>query len=186
MTLRKPVRRPACKTLPPIILVDMDRGTIVNLVAMTIVAGIAIYSIRKKHLKDRSYFGGPADLSKADKKTLEYHKAIYRPIKTDSRLPNLRRDKFELEDVALTATEIVFENPLPTQDVITSLRKEHLVKLLFRDNDGDVERMWTEITEVEDEIFKGVLQNDALSLDGLTSGTIVYFHRNHIFDINKG
>jgi hypothetical protein len=164
----------------------MDKSTIVNIASVVLVSAIAFYFIRKENKKSKSYFGGPASSTKDDQKTLEFYKSIYRPIKSDNRLPIFNRDKFELEDIAFTATQMVFNEPIPTIKEIESLKTGDLVKLLFKDKDEDVERMWVEIENIEGEYFNGVLRNDAVGSGLLTDGKKIFFHRNHIFDIDAG
>jgi hypothetical protein len=157
----------------------------IQIISLIIVGLIVIYFLRKKK-KDDNYFGKQRKYNKKELAILDHYKSIYKPIPNDKRLPNIKRDGFELEDVALTATEIVYDNPIPATEQIGKLKTGDLVKLLFRDKDDYVERMWVEVIEHNDNIFKGLLRNDAIELEGLNEGKTIYFHSNNIYDIDSG
>lgn len=86
----------------------------------------------------------------------------------------------------MTATEIVYDSPIPATDQIGKLKTGDFVKMLFTDKDGYVERMWVEVIEHNDNIFKGLLRNDAIELEGLNEGKTIYYHSNDMYDIDSG
>jgi hypothetical protein len=106
-------------------------------------------------------------------------------VPNNKNLPNLQRDGFELEDIRLTATQVVYDNPIPDTEEIERIGKGDLVKLLFADDEGYVERMWVEVVEHNIQFFKGILRNDAIDFDDLKDGKIVHFHANHIYEIDS-
>lgn len=158
----------------------------IQIISLLIVGLIVAYFLRKDQEKNDNYFGKQRKYNKKELAVLDHYKSIYKPIPSDKRLPNIKRDGFELEDVAFTATEIVYDNPIPTTEQIGKVKVGDLVKLLFTDNDGYVERMWVEVIEYNDNIFKGLLRNDAIELEDLNEGKTIYFHSNNIYDIDSG
>jgi hypothetical protein len=158
----------------------------IEIISLVIVGLIVIYYLRKEKEKDDNYFGEPRKYNQKELAILNHNKSIYEPIPNDNRFPSIKRDGFELEDVAFTATEIVYNNPIPTKEQIGKIKIGDLVKLLFTDNDGYVERMWVEVIEHNDNFFKGLLRNDAIGLEDLNEGKTIYFHSNNIYDIDSG
>jgi hypothetical protein len=157
----------------------------IKIISLIIVAIIVVYFLRKEKTKSDEYFGKPKKYNKNELAILDHYKSIYKPIPDDKRFPNLQRDGFELEDILLTATQIVFDNPIPKTEEIERIRKGDLVKLLFTDNDGYVERMWVEVVEHNNQFIKGLLRNDAIEFDDLKDGSVIHFHSNHIYEIDK-
>ncbi|MDL2313342.1 DUF2314 domain-containing protein [Bacteroidales bacterium OttesenSCG-928-B11] len=158
----------------------------IQIISLVIVGFITIYFLRKEKEKNDIYFGKQRKYNKKELAILNHYKSIYKPIPIDNRFPNIKRDGFELEDVALTATEIVYDAPIPTNEQIGGINIGDWVKLLFTDNDGCVERMWVEVLERNDTIFKGLLRNDAIEHEELNEGKTIYFHSNNIYDIDGG
>ncbi len=158
---------------------------VIQIISLIIVGLIVVYFLRKEQAKNDNYFGKPRKYSKKEQAILDNYKNIYKPIPNDKRLPNIKRDRFELEDIALTATEMIYDNPIPTTEEIKKIKNGDLIKLLFTDKDGYVERMWVEVLESEDNIFKGLLRNDAIELDDLNKGKTLYFHSNNIYEIDN-
>lgn len=156
-----------------------------QIISIVVVVLIAVYFLRKEKVKNDEYFGKQRKYTKKEKEILEHYKNIYKPIPNDKRLPNVKRDGFELEDIALTATEIIYKNPIPTKEQVEKVNSGELVKLLFTDKDGYVERMWVEVLERDNNIFKGLLRNDAVELNNLNEGKVIYFHSNNIYEIDS-
>lgn len=157
----------------------------IQIISLIIVGLVVVYFLRKEQIKNDNYFGKQRKYNKKEQAILDKFKSIYKSIPNDKRFPSIKRDGFELQDVALTATEIVYDNPIPTSEQIGKLKIGDLVKLLFTDKDGYVERMWVEVLEHNDNIFKGLLRNDAIELVDLNEGTTIYFHSNNIYDIDS-
>ena len=157
----------------------------IQVISLIVVGLIVVYFLRKEQIKNDDYFGKQRKYNKKEKAILNHFKSIYKPIPNDKRLPNIKRDKFELEDIFLTATEIIYDNPIPTTEQKEKIKIGDLVKLLFTDKDGYVERMWVEVLEKEHDIFKGLLRNDAIEFDDLNEGKTLYFHSNHIYEIDN-
>jgi hypothetical protein len=157
----------------------------IQIISLIIVGLIVVYFLRKEQLKNDRYFGNHIKYNKKERAILENYKNIYRPIPDDTRLPNIKRDNFELEDIALTATKMIYDYPIPTTEEIKKIKNGDLIKLLFTDKDGYVERMWVEVLEREDDIFKGLLRNDAIELDDLNEGKILFFHSNNVYGIDN-
>lgn len=157
---------------------------IVQIFSLIIVGLIVAYYLRKEQVKHDSYFGKSRKYNKKELAILDFHKNIYTPIPKDKRFFNFKRDKIELEDIALTATQIVFDNPIPTKEEILRVKNGDMVKLLFSGEEGYVERMWVEVLEVDNLVFKGILRNDAIDFNKLSEGKTIYFHSNNVFEID--
>ena len=121
----------------------------------------------------------------AKKETIDFHKKQYKPIAPDDRLPIISKNVYELKDIALTATEMVYESPLPSEEEVNSLVKGDFVKLKFLDKSGEVERMWVEYLRKEDDLHLGILRNDSFDDSELSYGKHIYFHSNHLFILEK-
>jgi hypothetical protein len=106
-----------------------------QIISLTVAGLIALYYLRKEHIKSKSYFGEPRKYSKKEQAILDHYMSIYKPIPKNKNLPSLQRDGFELEDVSLTATQIIYDHPLPAAAEIDKLRERNLVKLVFIDKD---------------------------------------------------
>jgi hypothetical protein len=158
---------------------------VIQIISLVIVVLIVVYFLKKEQAKHDDYFGKERKYNKKEQAILDHYKSIYKPIPKDDRLPNLKRDGFELEDIALTATEMLYDNPIPTTAAIEQIKNGDLVKLLFTDEYSYVERMWVEVLERNNNIFKGLLKNDAFEIDGLNEGKTLYFHSNNIYDIDN-
>lgn len=163
----------------------METKTLINIISILVVLIVVVYyQIKQKRVDDR-YFGKEIKLTKKELKIIEKYKAEYEIIKKDSRLPNYRKDNYILEDISKLATEIVFDYPIPTKQEKENLTKGDLVKLVFLDKENFAERMWVEFIEKENGLLKGILSNDALENEFLKYGKKLYFHPNHIFEIDK-
>jgi hypothetical protein len=157
----------------------------IKIISLIIVVIIVVYFLRKEKTKSDEYFGKPKKYNKKELAILDHYKSIYKAVPDNKNLPDLQRDGFELEDVSLTATQIVYNNPIPKTEEIEQIRKGDLVKLLFADVEGYVERMWVEVVELNNPFFKGILRNDSIDFDNLKDGKIVHFHANHIYEIDS-
>lgn len=164
----------------------METKTIVNIGGFLIVLAIVFYFLKKEKRKQDKYFGKDVSLTKKEIKIIEKYKAEYQIIQEDERLPTIKKDKFILEDVSKLATEEVFENPIPTKNEKGNLKRGDLVKLIFLDKENFGERMWVEFIEKEGGLLKGYLRNDSFdSNENLISDSKIWFHPNHIFEIDK-
>ncbi|HEY9049254.1 MAG TPA: DUF2314 domain-containing protein [Ohtaekwangia sp.] len=157
----------------------------VQIISIAVVIVIVIYFLKKEKTKEDAYFGEPKKYTKKEEKVLNHYKSIYKSLPNDSRFPAIKRNGYELEDIAYTATQMIYDNPIPARDEIEEIEQGDLVKLLFVDDEGYVERMWVEVQEKDGEIYKGLLRNDAFEFEGLKDGETIYFHSNHIYDIEK-
>ncbi len=156
----------------------------IQIISLIIIGLIVFYFLRKEHEKHARYFGKSIKYNRKEQSILDSYKKVYKPIPNDKKFPTIQRDGFELEDIQLSATQIIYDNPIPTREEIEKVKKGDFVKLLFTDNDGYVERMWVEVLECGNNMFKGVLRNDAFELENLTDGVIIYFHTNHVYEID--
>jgi hypothetical protein len=157
----------------------------IQALSLIIVGLIVIYFLRKEQVKHNDYFGKKRKYNKKELSILDHYKRNYHPIPNDKRFPNIRRDKFTLDDIALTATEMIYNNQIPANEEKENVKSGDLVKLLFTNKDGFVERMWVEVLERENHIFKGILRNAAVELEVLHESKMIYFHSNHIYDIDN-
>ncbi|MBK7681883.1 MAG: DUF2314 domain-containing protein [Bacteroidetes bacterium] len=156
----------------------------IQIISLIIVGFIVVYFMRKEQVKQDDYFGKKIKFTKKEQTILDHYKSIYKAVPNDKRLPNIKRNKFELEDIALTATAMIYDNSIPTTEEKEKIKIGDLVKLLFTDKGGSVERMWVEVLEKENDIFKGLLRNNAIEISDLNEGKVLYFHSNHIYDID--
>jgi len=146
--------------------------------------GYVAYQLLKKEQKEENKkyknFG-----NKTQEEILSYYKNIYVGIKKDDRLPNLKRDKFRLDDIAKNATQFVYDYPIHEKVDIDKLKKGDYVKLIFIDATGIGERIWVIYDRFENGLHVGMLANDFFEeKHELTSGKVIYFHSNHIFQID--
>ena len=163
----------------------MEQKTIVNILFFAIVLVIVVYFQLKEKRKNDKYFGNDIKLTKKENKIIQKYKDEYELITKDKRLPTLKKDKFILDDVSKLATEMIFDFPIPTKKEKESLIKGDLVKLIFLDKDNFGERMWVEFIEIDDGLLKGLLKNDALDNDDLIYDKVIWFHPNHILEIES-
>ena len=74
---------------------------------------------------------------------------------------------------------------IPTEEEIEDLKIDDLVKLIFclpeeTDNDCRAERMWVQITEISEDGFSGILDNEPYYIQNLHSGDLITFQKKHI------
>ncbi len=158
---------------------------LINILALAVAAGLAIYFTRKKSKEDKAYFGELSEPSASDKRIMAAYKKSYKPIPQDNRFATIEKDGWQLEDITFNATQFVYSNPLPTAAQKAELKTGRLVKLNFVDREGEVERMWVEVSGKEGELFKGILRNDSYGSDSLIDGKEIWFHANHIMQIGE-
>ena len=75
---------------------------------------------------------------------------------------------------------------LPTREELLKLVPGNLVKLIFRSNTGEVERMWVSITTQQDSSeWSGLLDNDPFSesLKEISSDEVIKFHPLDVIQI---
>lgn len=163
----------------------MEKSTLINVAALAIAGAIALYYIIKKQRKDSGYFGDKVHHSNKELLILEQYKQKYVAAPEDNRLPTIKKDGYTLEDIALLATGMIFTHPLPDDAAKAALKPGDLVKLKFIDCDNDVERMWVKVNGLHNGLFYGELQNNSTSIADLESGSNIWFHYNHIFEIGN-
>ena len=159
----------------------------IQIISIVIVLVIVFFYLRKENRKEKKYFGKHVEPNRKEKKILEKYKQEYEPIPNDNRLATLAKNKWELEDIAKSATEIIYDSPIPTKLQRKSLKTGDLVKLKFTiDEEGqlETERMWINVTGEKDGLFCGELDNDPFT-ENLKIGQLIWFHPNHVFQIDK-
>ena len=160
---------------------------IIEIISIVVVLGIVLYFLRKENRKERKYFGKNVKLTSKEQKILEKYRQEYEPINPDERLANLERNHWELEDVAKTATEIIYDSPIPKKLEREHLRTGDLVKLKFlasEDGEYEIERIWVKVMGKKDGLFLGELKNDPFN-EMLKPLNAIWFHPNHVFVIDK-
>ena len=161
----------------------------VQILSIVVVLVVAFFLLRKQQKKDRRYFGKKVEYTAKEKKILEKYRREYQPIKPDKRLSSLENNKWELEDIAKTATEIIYDSPIPGKAEKDSLKPGDSVKLKFmieEEGEMEVERMWIRVKGEKDGLYFGELDNEPFGSTELIEGQTVWFHANHIFEIDKG
>ena len=159
----------------------------IQILSIAIVLVIVVYFLRKEHRKEQKYFGKKVEPDRKEKKILARYKQEYEPISADQRLATLDKDKWELEDIAKSATEIVYDAPIPAKSERQNLKPGDLVKLHFmieEDGETETERMWVQVTGEKDGLFSGTLDNDPFN-EVLKAGQLIWFHANHVAHIDR-
>lgn len=76
---------------------------------------------------------------------------------------------------------------ISSKEEIDSLKINDLVKLIFTEENDNPEimpeRMWVKITEINEDNFKGILDNDPYYLKSIKCGDEVVFKSENIIDI---
>ena len=158
----------------------------IQIISIIVALGVAFYFLRREHRKSKAYFGEKVEPTRQEKKILEKYRQEYEPIAPDSRLADLEKDKWELEDIAKSATEIVYTSPIPSRQQRENLKAGDLVKLKFiveEDGETEVERMWVKVTGKADGLYSAELDNDPFN-DILKAGQPLWFHANHVFEVD--
>ncbi len=164
----------------------MNSNLIINIVAFSVVGVILFFYLKKEKRKTDKYLGKKVKLTRKEQSILDSYRKNYEPVPDDTRYASIDKDGYELIDVAMEATEVLYDNPLPTKKERSELKEGDHVKLKFMDPEGDVERMWVEVEKVEPGIFKGRLRNDSMDSEALREDKVVWFHPNHVFLIDTG
>lgn len=156
----------------------------VQAIALVITLVITIYLVYKgESAKPTSYTSDKPD--GRQRQVLDYYSSIYKPIPPDERLATLDKEGWELEDIAKTATEIIYDEPIPNDEAIKALTSGDYVKLKFIDAEGDIERMWVEYVKMEGGLHRAILRNTSFETNDLVDGRTIWFHPNHVFMIDK-
>lgn len=160
---------------------------VIQIISIVIVLVIVVYFLRKENRKEQKYFGEKVAPDRKEKKILARYKQEYEPISADERLATLDKDKWELEDIAKSAAEIVYDFPIPAKPERQNLKPGDLVKLHFmveEDGETETERMWVQVTGKKDGLFSGILDNDPFN-EVLKAGQLIWFHANHVSHIDR-
>ena len=160
---------------------------VIQIIAFAVVLVIVFYFLRQESRKEGKYFGKKVAPNRKERKIFEKYREEYEPIGSDVRLAKLENDKWELEDIAKSATEVIYDSPIPTKSQKQNLKTGDLVKLKFLIDEGGevgIERIWVEVTGEKDGLFSGELDNQAFN-DILKPGQLIWFHPNHVFEIGK-
>jgi hypothetical protein len=76
---------------------------------------------------------------------------------------------------------------LPDAELIEAIRAGDLVKAVFRavppSDTYDAERMWVEITSVQNEWLEGILDSDPADIPNFPKGSVVRLLRSHVIDV---
>ena len=105
------------------------------------------------------------------------------------KLPDYENDHYELDDGEQINSEYPDSFFIPDKESREHLKCGDTVKLIFRmeetggSDDVSVERMWVEISEVEQNYYKGTLDNDPSGSDCIQIGQEVIFQPCHVVDI---
>lgn len=99
----------------------------------------------------------------------------------------MRNRSWILEDAQKIADEFPYTFYKPSSKVVSQLKAGNQAKLIFQFESDDpeaprAERMWVEITAVEDGEFSGYLDNDPAFIKDLKHKDSVVFRECHIID----
>lgn len=158
---------------------------VVNIVALVLACIVAFIFIKKEKDKQRSYFGKAKKHSKNELRLLERYKQDYLKIEPDKRLPKLQAEGYEFEDIALIATENLFQKMIPLNEEKESIAVGDLVKAVYTDGDTMNERIWLAVEEIDGRLIKCSLRNELFSESSLKFGDSVWLHFNHVLAIKK-
>jgi hypothetical protein len=94
-------------------------------------------------------------------------------------------NSWHLEDVTEIAKESPYTFYLPSETVIRKIVPGNIVKLMFscdieNEQGWSAERMWVIVTEIQDGVFKGTLDNDPSYIPDLKYQDIIQFQSIHI------
>lgn len=94
---------------------------------------------------------------------------------------------WRLENAQLMADQFPYTFYKPSSEVVSLLKPGNLVKLIFSFDSDDpkspaAERMWVQITEVQDGDFSGCLDNDPAYIVDLKYEDSIQFQECHIVD----
>ena len=140
----------------------------------------------KEKKAHRKYFWKATPLTAKENKLLDKYKQEYEPIKKDELLTNLKDDQWEIEDIAKSATQIVYDTPIPSKSQRQNLKSGNLVKIkLITEEQGEteIERIWIRVTGENDGLYSGEIDNDTYN-EKVKYGQAIWFHPNHVFQID--
>jgi hypothetical protein len=89
-------------------------------------------------------------------------------------------------DIAKSATEILYDSPIPSKPLSTNLVTGDLVKLVFtriRRTRWLKEfglKLWDKVG-----LYFGELHNEPLGITALAPDQVIWFHPNHVFYIDR-
>lgn len=99
----------------------------------------------------------------------------------------MHKKSWKLEDAQKIADEFPYTFYKPSARVVSQLQKGNQAKLIFEFESDDpeaprAERMWVEISSVNDGIFSGYLDNDPAHIKDLKHRDPIEFKECHIID----
>ena len=160
----------------------------IQILSILVVLIIVFFVLKKQQNKDRRYFNRKFEYTGKEKQVLEKYRREYEPVPTDKRLATIEHERWELEDIAKTATEIIYDSPIPDKSKKQNLKpgdSVHLKFIMKDEGEPEVERMWVQVKGEQDGLFFGELDNEPFSTSELIEGQTVWFHPNHVFKIDK-
>jgi hypothetical protein len=99
----------------------------------------------------------------------------------------MQNKSWKLEDAQKIADEFPYTFHKPSNEVISKLKTKNQAKLIFEFESDDpkaprAERMWVTITDVQNGIFYGYLDNDPIYIKDLKYKDPIEFRECHIID----
>lgn len=99
----------------------------------------------------------------------------------------MQKISWKLEDAQKIADEFPYTFHKPSKEVVSQLKEGNQAKLIFEFESDDpeaprAERMWVEITSVNDGVFSGYLDNDPAYIKDLKHKDPIEFGECHIID----
>lgn len=99
----------------------------------------------------------------------------------------MQKRSWKLENARKIADEFPYTFYKPSKEVVSQLKEGNQVKLIFEFESDDpnaprAERMWVEITNVNDGVFSGYLDNDPAYIKDLKHKDPIEFSECHIID----
>lgn len=98
------------------------------------------------------------------------------------------KKSWSLDDAEVIAKAAKYTFYKPSERLINQLQKGNLVKLIFRfknefSEQASAERMWVEITAINDGRFTGTLANDPYYIKDLKHKDVLEFEARHIIQV---
>ena len=99
----------------------------------------------------------------------------------------MQNRSWKLEDAQKIADEFPYTFHKPSKEVVSQLKAKNQAKLIFEFESDDpeaprAERMWVEITKIENSIFYGRLDNDPAHIKDLKYEDPIEFRECHVID----
>lgn len=99
----------------------------------------------------------------------------------------MQEKNWKLENAQSIADEFPYTFYKPSKEVISQLKPGHQAKLIFEFNSDDpkaprAERMWVEITAINDNGFSGYLDNEPAYIQDLKYKDPIEFQECHVID----